>query len=44
METAAKIILLLLVAGLLVSLAKGGWTGPGGAHSWFKAKFLGQVA
>lgn len=44
METAAKIILLLLVAGLLVSLAKGGWTGRGGAQSWFKAKFLGQVA
>lgn len=43
METAAKIVLLLLVAGLLASLARGGWTGQGGAQDWFKAKFLGQV-
>lgn len=44
MNTAATILLLLLLAGLLASLAKGGWTGPGGAEDWFKAKFLGQTA
>jgi hypothetical protein len=43
MDHAATLILLFLFAGLFIALIKGGWTGPGGATSWFKAKFLGQV-
>jgi hypothetical protein len=39
----AWILLALLFSGLLIALAKGGWTGPGGARDWYKAKFLGQA-
>jgi hypothetical protein len=40
----AWMILLVLFAGVLLSLTKGGWTGTGGAKSWFDAKFKGQPA
>lgn len=39
----AWILLLVLFSGVLLALAKGGWTGPGGAQAWYRAKFLGQV-
>lgn len=42
MEQAAWIFLAILFSGLLIALIKGGWTGAGGASSWYKAKFLGQ--
>jgi hypothetical protein len=38
------IILLILLAGLILALVTGGWTGNGGATTWFKVKFLGQSA
>ena len=44
MDHAASLILLILFSGLFIALMKGGWTGQGGALSWFKAKFLGQVS
>lgn len=44
MDHVASLILLILFSGLLIALIKGGWTGQGGALSWFKAKFLGQTA
>jgi hypothetical protein len=39
----AWILLGIMFSGLLIALAKGGWTGPGGAQTWYKAKFLGQA-
>lgn len=44
MDHAATLILLVLFSGLLIALVKGGWSGQDGATTWFKAKFLGQVA
>jgi hypothetical protein len=40
---AAWILLAILLSGMLLALARGGWTGPGGAQAWYRAKFLGQV-
>jgi hypothetical protein len=42
-EQLAWIILAILFSGLLIALAKGGWTGSGGAQQWFRSKFLGQA-
>jgi hypothetical protein len=44
MNQAAWVILAVLFSGLLIALAKGGWTGHGGALDWFRAKFKGQPA
>lgn len=44
MNQVAWIILALLFAGLLQGLIRGGWTGAGGAKTWFDAKFKGQPA
>lgn len=44
MNQLAWIILAVFFSGLLIALAKGGWTGPGGAKAWFDAKFKGQPA
>lgn len=44
MNQAAWVILAVLFSGLLIALAKGGWTGTGGAQDWFRAKFKGQPA
>ena len=44
MDQIAWIILAVLLAGLLIALVQGGWTGAGGAKAWFKAKFLGQTS
>jgi hypothetical protein len=38
------LILLFVFSGLFIALVKGGWSGPGGAETWFKAKFLGQTS
>jgi hypothetical protein len=43
MDQLSSLLLLLIFAGLFIALIKGGWTGPGGAQAWFKAKFLGQT-
>lgn len=43
MEQLSWIVLLLFAAGLLLALVNGGWTGPGGAKTWFDAKFLGKT-
>jgi hypothetical protein len=40
----AKLILLVLFAGVFLALMKGGFTGPGGVVSWLKAKFMGRVS
>lgn len=42
MERLAWTLLAIIFSGLALALANGGWTGPGGAKTWFKAKFLGQ--
>lgn len=42
MDDLAGILLALMLSGLLIALAKGGWTGPGGARAWWSAKFLGK--
>lgn len=42
MEELSKILLAIIAAGILIALANGGWTGPGGVKDWWKAKFLGQ--
>ncbi len=39
----AGIILGLFLSGLLIALLKGGWSRPGGAKTWWNAKFLGKV-
>jgi cell division protein FtsW (lipid II flippase) len=44
MNQAAWILLTILFAGLLLALVRGGWTGTGGAQSWFRVKFKGQPA
>ncbi|HWD76924.1 MAG TPA: hypothetical protein VG371_17435 [Solirubrobacteraceae bacterium] len=44
MDDIAGILLGLLLSGVLIALVKGGWTGPGGAKAWWRAKFLGQTA
>lgn len=44
MNQLAWIILALLASGLLLALTHGGWTGPGGAMDWYRAKFKGQPA
>lgn len=42
MNQVAWILLAILASGLLLALVRGGWTGAGGAHDWFDAKFKGQ--
>lgn len=44
MDQLSTLILLIIFSGLFIALVKGGWSGQGGAISWFKAKFLGQTS